>query len=188
MRRARFASVRPSTTSTSRDRSRRRAAASRSPRRSSRECNCDHATNGARSFSTGRRSVRRPRISNWPRARTPWWCSARIGTIRHAPSRLHLVPQRGGLMTCFVDSRTSRCLAVAVAASVAVTLNAQSPEELARRTLESGRAFMRSQNYGEAVKDFESVLQRYPTSAVADDALLELATYQLQVVRDAAAA
>jgi outer membrane protein assembly factor BamD (BamD/ComL family) len=68
------------------------------------------------------------------------------------------------------------------------TAGAQSSEELARRTLESGRSFLRSQNYTEAVKDFESVLQRYPTSAVADDALLELAAYQLQIVHDPAAA
>jgi outer membrane protein assembly factor BamD (BamD/ComL family) len=66
-------------------------------------------------------------------------------------------------------------------------LRAQSNEELARRTLESGRTFLQSRNYGEAVKDFEAVLQRYPTSSVADDALLELATYQLDVQRDLAA-
>jgi outer membrane protein assembly factor BamD (BamD/ComL family) len=78
--------------------------------------------------------------------------------------------------------------AAAAAASAVLPLGAQSNEDLARRTLESGRAFLRAQNYGEAIKDFEGVLQRYPTSTVADDALLELATYQLDVQRDPAAA
>jgi TolA-binding protein len=67
-------------------------------------------------------------------------------------------------------------------------LFAQSPEDLARRNLESGRAFLNSQNYVEAVKDFETVLERYSSSTVADDALLELAVYQLDVLRDTAAA
>jgi outer membrane protein assembly factor BamD (BamD/ComL family) len=81
-------------------------------------------------------------------------------------------------------------LLAAVTAGIAVMpLRAQSSnEEQARRTLESGRTFLRAQNYGEAVKDFEAVLQRFPTTSVADDALLELATYQLEVQRDPAAA
>jgi outer membrane protein assembly factor BamD (BamD/ComL family) len=91
-------------------------------------------------------------------------------------------------MTCFTERRTRWLLALAAALALSSTPSAQSAEELARRTLESGRAFLRSQNYGEAVKDFESVLQRYPMSTVADDALLELAIYQLQVVRDPGAA
>src|SRR5918995_1890611 len=85
--------------------------------------------------------------------------------------------------------RLKICLLAAVAAGIAVMpVRAQSSEDIARRTLESGRAFLRAQNYGEAVKDFEAVLQRYPTSSVADDALLELAIYQLEVQRDPAAA
>jgi tetratricopeptide (TPR) repeat protein len=82
-------------------------------------------------------------------------------------------------------------LAVFVAAVVvlaAVTTSAQTPEELARRRLESGRAFLTARNYVEALKDFEAVLQSYPTTAAADDALLEIATYQLQVARDLDAA
>jgi outer membrane protein assembly factor BamD (BamD/ComL family) len=90
-------------------------------------------------------------------------------------------------MTCSPNRPTVCLLAAAVAISV-MPLRAQSNEELARRTLESGRTFLQSRNYGEAVKDFEAVLQRYPTSSVADDALLELATYQLDVQRDLAAA
>jgi TolA-binding protein len=77
---------------------------------------------------------------------------------------------------------------LAVIALGSAGLFAQSPEDLARRNLESGRAFLSSQNYVEAVKDFETVLERYATSTVADDALLELAAYQLDVLRDTAAA
>jgi len=87
-------------------------------------------------------------------------------------------------------NRLTLCALAAVAAGLAaMPLRAQSNDEVqARRTLESGRTFLRAMNYGEAVKDFEAVLQRYPTSSVADDALLELAIYQLEVQRDPTAA
>jgi outer membrane protein assembly factor BamD (BamD/ComL family) len=88
-------------------------------------------------------------------------------------------------MTTFAD-RFRFVAAVVVLA--AVTTSAQTPEELARRRLESGRAFLTARNYVEALKDFEAVLQSYPTTAAADDALLEIATYQLQVARDLDAA
>ena len=88
------------------------------------------------------------------------------------------------------SSNLLKLCALAVAAGVSVMpVRAQSNDEVqARRQLESGRTFLRALNYGEAVKDFEAVLQRYPTTSVADDALLELATYQLEVQRDPAAA
>src|SRR5687768_2471453 len=84
-------------------------------------------------------------------------------------------------MTTFADRFRYVAAAVLLAA---VTTSAQTPEELARRRLESGRAFLTARNYVEALKDFEAVLQSYPTTAAADDALLEIATYQLQVARD----
>jgi outer membrane protein assembly factor BamD (BamD/ComL family) len=87
----------------------------------------------------------------------------------------------------FYLKRQWRGLGAAVGVLASVTVIAQS-EDLARRTLESGRTFLRSRSYVEAEKDFVSVLERYPTSAFADDALLELAAYQLQVVRDPDAA
>jgi outer membrane protein assembly factor BamD (BamD/ComL family) len=91
-------------------------------------------------------------------------------------------------MTSSPKRLTLAVLAAAAAVSV-MPLGAQSNDEVqARRQLESGRTFLRAMNYGEAVKDFEAVLQRYPTTSVADDALLELATFQLEVQRDAAAA
>jgi outer membrane protein assembly factor BamD (BamD/ComL family) len=68
------------------------------------------------------------------------------------------------------------------------TAFAQSPDELARRRLESGRAFLKDKKYAEGIKDFEAVLQSYPTSSVADDALLDIATYHLEIARDFAAA
>jgi outer membrane protein assembly factor BamD (BamD/ComL family) len=73
---------------------------------------------------------------------------------------------------------------MAAALAVAVTLHAQTPEESARRRLESGRAFLKSQNYGEAIKDFQVVIQTYSATSVADDALLELANYQLEITHD----
>src|SRR5262245_40764155 len=90
-------------------------------------------------------------------------------------------------MTCSPDRSTAVLLVVTLAIA-AMPVRAQTNEELARRTLDSGRAFLQARNYGEAVKDFEAVLQRYPASAVADDALLELATYQFEVQRDLPAA
>ncbi|HEX5110270.1 MAG TPA: outer membrane protein assembly factor BamD [Vicinamibacterales bacterium] len=88
-------------------------------------------------------------------------------------------------MTSFADIvRTTRWTAAIAALAAVVTLQAQGQEDSARRRLESGRAFLQSQNYGEALKDFQVVLQTYPTSSVADDALLEIATYYLDVAKD----
>jgi TolA-binding protein len=71
-----------------------------------------------------------------------------------------------------------------VAVVCGTTARAQSDDELARRRLESGRSFLKDHKYSEAIKDFEAVLQSYPKSGVADDALLEIATYQLEVAHD----
>lgn len=90
-------------------------------------------------------------------------------------------------MSSYRDLR--RWLAAGVAASVlCATAFAQSADDLARRRLESGRAFFKERKYSEAIKDFEAVLQSYPTSSVADDALLEIGIYQLEVARDLTAA
>ena len=78
--------------------------------------------------------------------------------------------------------------------ALAVTLGsvlvaAQQPvsEELPRRQYESGRSFMQGQRYSEALKDFQAVVDSFPRSAVADNALLEIALYQLNVAHDIAA-
>jgi outer membrane protein assembly factor BamD (BamD/ComL family) len=92
-------------------------------------------------------------------------------------------------MSSFADVMRRLGVALLLGACLgSIRLAGQSPEEFARRRLESGRAFLKAQNYVEALKDFEAILQSYPASSVADDALLEIATYQLQVARDPAAA
>jgi TolA-binding protein len=80
-------------------------------------------------------------------------------------------------------------LAVAALAPVSVMRSAaQSSEELARRQYDSGLAFLRNGRYAEALKDFDAVVGSFPQSAVADDALLQIALYQLDVARDLGAA
>ena len=61
-------------------------------------------------------------------------------------------------------------------------------EELARRQFDSGLEFYRAGRYAEALKDFQTVAEGYATSTVADDAMLAIAQYQLEVLQDAAAA
>jgi outer membrane protein assembly factor BamD (BamD/ComL family) len=88
----------------------------------------------------------------------------------------------------FFPERRLRATWTTVAVAVVVVtagVTAQSTEESARRRLESGRAFLKSQNYSEALKDFEVIRQTYGSSSVADDALLETATYQLEIAHDA---
>jgi tetratricopeptide (TPR) repeat protein len=50
-------------------------------------------------------------------------------------------------------------------------------ELIALRQLESGRAFLREGKGTEALKDFRSVADSFPSTSVADDALLEIARY-----------
>jgi len=66
---------------------------------------------------------------------------------------------------------------------------AQAPnEDVARRQLESGRAFARQGNYTEAMKDFRAVADTHASSSVADNALLEIARYYIDVAGDMTAA
>ncbi len=65
---------------------------------------------------------------------------------------------------------------------------AESSEELARRWYDSGLRFLRDGRPGEALKDLQRVVDVYPTSSVADDALLRIAEYQLTGNGDARAA
>lgn len=64
----------------------------------------------------------------------------------------------------------------------------QAPEDLARRQYESGRSFVQNGRYEEALKDFQAVVDSFPQSAVADNALLDIALYHLDVARDHASA
>ena len=61
-------------------------------------------------------------------------------------------------------------------------------EEQARRQFESGLEFYRAGRYAEALKDFQTVAEGYATSTVADDAMLAIAEYQLDVLHDPIAA
>ena len=80
------------------------------------------------------------------------------------------------------------CLAVAIAAQAARAQAPATPEDFARRQYDSGQEFLRSGKYIEALKDFQAVVDSYPGSSVADDAMLAIARYQLDVARDPAAA
>ena len=59
-----------------------------------------------------------------------------------------------------------------------------SSEEVARRQLESGRAFARQGNHVEALRDFLAVAETHAATTVADDAWLELARHYLEVAGD----
>lgn len=65
---------------------------------------------------------------------------------------------------------------------------AQNPEEFARRQYDSGLSFLQNARYAEALKDFQVVVDSFPQSAVADDALMQVALYQLDIAHDMAAA
>jgi outer membrane protein assembly factor BamD (BamD/ComL family) len=60
-------------------------------------------------------------------------------------------------------------------------------EDLARRQYESGLTFMQNQRYTEALKDFQAIIDSFPQSQVADNALLQIALYRLEVAKDLAA-
>ncbi len=76
------------------------------------------------------------------------------------------------------------CLALAFGAYAI----AQNPEEFARRQYDSGLSFLQNGRYAEALKDFQVVVDSFPQSAVADDALMQVALYQLDIAHDMAAA
>lgn len=73
--------------------------------------------------------------------------------------------------------------------AMAITAGAQSSnEDVARRQLESGRAFARQGNYTEALKDFRAVADTHAATSVADNALLEIARYYIDIAGDLEAA
>jgi TolA-binding protein len=78
----------------------------------------------------------------------------------------------------------SGLLILALGASV----GAQNDDEFARRQYESGRAFMQKQRYAEGLKDFQAVVDAFSKSSVADDALLQIALYHLEVAHELDAA
>jgi TolA-binding protein len=64
-----------------------------------------------------------------------------------------------------------------VGASVAAAQGGGSGDDFARRQYDTALAFMKSGRADEALKDFQAIADNYPSSSVADQALLQLATY-----------
>lgn len=90
-----------------------------------------------------------------------------------------------------MGSRLFRLLVLAAALALgAAAAGAQdtSSDEFARRQYESGLSFLRDQKFIEALKDFQAVVDNYPSSRVADAALLQIALYQLDTAADLPAA
>jgi TolA-binding protein len=75
-------------------------------------------------------------------------------------------------------------LGVALVVALGARAGAQNDDEFARRQYDSGRAFMLKQRHAEGLKDFQAVVTSFPRSSVADDALLQVALYHLEVSRD----
>ena len=65
-----------------------------------------------------------------------------------------------------------------------ITSAQQSSEDLPRRQYDSGMAFLQGQRYTEALKDFRAIIDSFPKSAVADNALLQISQYHLDVAND----
>jgi len=82
----------------------------------------------------------------------------------------------------------SRLMPALVCLALGATLVAQSNEDLPRRQYESGLAFLKGQRYAEALKDFQVIIDSFPRSLVADNALLQIAQYHIDVAHDLGAA
>lgn len=57
-------------------------------------------------------------------------------------------------------------------------------DDSARDQIRTARAFVQERKYQEALRDFKAVVNNFPQSSVADDALLEVAQYYLDVAGD----
>lgn len=82
------------------------------------------------------------------------------------------------------DVRAVAAVLCLAAGTALMAQSSASDEEVSRRQLESGRSFARQGNYQEALKDFRAVADTHATSTVADNALLEIARYYLDVAGD----
>lgn len=80
---------------------------------------------------------------------------------------------------------TSLPIVLLLVAALGVATGAQqNNEEFARRQFDSGLSFLQNHRYSEALKDLQAVVDSFATSSVADNALLQIAQYQLEVARD----
>lgn len=75
-----------------------------------------------------------------------------------------------------------------VPAAAGVRPAAQAGDEQAKRHFESGLSFMETGRHEQALKDFQTVIDSFPQSRWADDALLQIAHYHLDLARDYPAA
>ena len=73
---------------------------------------------------------------------------------------------------------------LAALAAVQGPVAAQGSDDLARRQYESGMTFVQNGRYSEALKDFQAIVDSFGKTAVADDALLQIALYHLDVAAD----
>jgi TolA-binding protein len=79
-------------------------------------------------------------------------------------------------------------LAIAAAVIAPALAQIQSVEEQARLRLNAGLSFLENGRFQEALKDFKAVVEQYPDSSVADVALLQIASYELDVAGNPAGA
>ncbi|MFN7917928.1 MAG: tetratricopeptide repeat protein [Vicinamibacterales bacterium] len=80
---------------------------------------------------------------------------------------------------------TSPRLVIALVAALGVSAGAQqNNEEFARRQFDSGMSFLQNHRYSEALKDLQAVVDSFASSSVADNALLQIAQYQLETAHD----
>ena len=80
-------------------------------------------------------------------------------------------------------------LGAIVCLGLRLTLHAQQAnnEEFARRQYESGVTFIQNHRYAEGLKDLQAVVDSFAATSMADNALLQIAQYQLDIARDARA-
>jgi TolA-binding protein len=80
-------------------------------------------------------------------------------------------------------------IVMVLVAALGVSAGAQQGnDEFARRQYDSGMTFLQNHRYGEAMKDLQAVVDSFATSGVADNALLQIAQYQLENAHDLDAA
>lgn len=73
--------------------------------------------------------------------------------------------------------------------ALCVSLGAQpANEQFARRQYDSGLSFLENHRYAEALKDLQAVVDSFPASSVADDALHRIGLFQLEGAHDLDAA
>ncbi len=77
------------------------------------------------------------------------------------------------------------CSTFADTMSIAVAAQPAAGQDFAQRQYDTALAFMRSGRADEAIKDFQAIADNYPSSAVADQALLQMATYYWEHANDA---